>query len=1205
MRKLFLAITPIFILQFSLFGQPSGLYINEFVADNSSGLQDEDYEFPDWIELYNDSSTPIDLTGYSLTDDPLENTKWIFPSLSLPSNHYLVVFASGKDLYHPPVIWSTIIEAGDEWKYTVPNSSTPTNWYFTDFDDSGWDTGKSSIGYGDDDDSTVVADGTLSVFMRTSFTVNDVNTVQRGMLHMDYDDAFVAYLNGTEIARANLGIPGTSVPFDTPADGSDHEAKMYSGGIPDAFEVTNIHEVLVTGSNVLSIQVHNAGTGSSDLTAIPFLSLGFTTYGDTPYTSPWLDLPASSLHTNFKLNRGGEFLGLYDAVGNVVDSLTFGSQKTDISFGRSSQDPSQWGFFDEATPGVENGTISFQFSGPPAFSLQGGFYTGPQEVSLSTVSTTAEIYYTLDGKVPNKNARLYAGSITLDSTTAIRAIVIEDGKIPSEVFTQTYFIDEEINLPFISLVTDPDHLFSDQSGIYVTGTNGTSGACDPTIRNLNRDWERPVNIEFFETTGQLGLNQVAGIKIFGGCSRTRYPQKSFALYARSEYGKGSFDYQFFPDKEIYEFESIILRSSADDQTRTMIKDAFAHYVQIEYMDIDYQAYRPGVVFINGVYWGIHNIREKINEHYLAENYGVDTEDVNILQNNGSATYGFGTDYHAMIDFISNNSMGVDNNYNYIQNQMDINQYIDYQIANIYLAEVDWPGNNIKFWNSNSQSHHKWRWITFDRDQTFLPYRIHTDALALATAPNDPGWPNPPWSTLLFRKLLTNETFKNTFIQLYAYHLNTTFEPQRISDLVDEFKIRIEYEIPRHIERWGGQVDPEMNESWTAPPTFSSVAEWENNINEIKYFASQRPAVAISNLENKFEINGMSMIDISKNNKYAGKIKLYHKELPYDGYSGEHFNEIPIQLSAIAIHGYRFSHWILSTTDGQETNEDPMIEIIPAGNISLTAFFEENTTPARPVVIINEINYNSQTEENPGDWVELFNTTSEFVDLSGWQLKDGNDENMFIFPEDIDLAPHAFLVVCENLDDFHAIHPNVNNRIGNMDFKFSNDGEVIRLYGPDETLIDSVLYDDQSPWPEAADGLGPTLELINPGLNNDLASSWVASLDLGTPGRRNHTITAIPDVAGAQSGNALLGQNYPNPVNDRTLISFTLSQPAKVQLTLHDIMGREVIAILNEYQVGDDHRIAVDATNLPEGIYIYSLQVDNTYIASRRLVVDHE
>ncbi|MEX0844499.1 MAG: CotH kinase family protein, partial [Balneolaceae bacterium] len=538
MSKYF-SITSCLILIFfsiSAFGQSNTLVINEFLADNSTILQDEDGSYSDWIEIYNSGDEVVNLNGFSVTDDPSELEQWIFPDINIDSQEYLLIFASGE------------------------------NRIATD----------------------------------------------------------------------------------------------------------------------------------------------------------------SELHTNFSLNKSGEFIGLFDQSGVVIDSVSFGEQNTDYSYGRIPDDISKWLFFPEPTPAAANSTNGILFSEAPKFSLSGGFYESTQQLTLSVKnneSNVINIYYTLDGTPPDHNSAKYLDPIAITNTTPVRAITIEEGKEVSHVITHTYFIDEVINLPFISLVTHPDNFFSDETGIYVTGTNGAPGSCQrDVLRNLNQDWERPVNIELFEMDGTTGLNQGAGVKIFGGCSRTRYPQKSLALFARSQYGTGDFDYQLFENKEIDSFEAFILRSSADDQVYTMFRDAFTQYSQLGFMDIDYQAYRPVVVFINGEYWGIHNLREKINEHYLADNHGVDPDAVHILENNAQVVQGSASHYNRLVDFVSSSDMNEPNRYSYVTTQMDIAQYIDYQIANIYLAENDWPGNNIKFWRADDETA-KWRWLTFDKDQSYQDYQL--------------------------------------------------------------------------------------------------------------------------------------------------------------------------------------------------------------------------------------------------------------------------------------------------------------------------------------------------------------------------------------------------------------------------------------------------------------------------------------------------
>ncbi|MEP7323829.1 MAG: CotH kinase family protein, partial [Saprospiraceae bacterium] len=791
---------------------------------------------------------------------------------------------------------------------------------------------------------------------------------------------------------------------------------------------------------------------------------------------------------------------------------------------------------------------------PPAFSKPGGLYPSPFTLTLASEANT-NIYYTLDGTVPTEKSNVYIGTLSIPATTAVRAIAIRLNEVPSEVITQTYFINEPANLPLISLVTDPANLFSDQTGIYVTGKNGIRGSCDPVIRNLNQDWERPVNIELYEKNGKLAFNQGAGIKIFGGCSRTRFPQKSFSLFARKKYGNGSFNYQIFPDKPIYSFESFLLRSGADDQVRTMFRDAFTAYAIRDDMDIDYMAYRPAAVFINGQYWGIHNMREKVNEHFLASNFNVEEDEVNLLERNATEFIGDNDGYNTMLNFLNISDMSQSINYETISRLIDINQFIDYEVANIHLAEVDWPGNNIKFWNvANSQYDH-WRWVLFDRDQTFMSDRITTDALALATATNGPTWPNPPWSTLILRRLLLNKDFKNRFIQTYAHHISNTFDSIRISKILDVFKQGIAAEIPRHITKWGGKVDPDKSETWPIP-TFNSVSQWEKNVEVIRSFPGKREPNAIQHLKSMFALGERSELSIKTNLSNAGYVRLFDKKLLPD-YKGKFFNAVPLKLYALPQPGYLFSHWIV---DGSTILKEEL-ELIPAKSTSIIAHFILNPEGELPLVI-NEINYHSPDAPDAGDWFEIYNPNKYKIDISGWRVYDGDDNNPMIFRPNTLIDGSGYLVICESIALFEKVHPKVYNRLGGMGFKLSNDGEVVKLYNAENVFVDSVSYKDKTPWPQPADGDGPSLELISANLDNNLPASWHASGGNGTPGKANSVYTKANDISTVYFR---LFQNYPNPVQSFTWFSYTLHRKGKVILKVSDQFGREIEKVVDTDQ----------------------------------------
>ena len=508
------------------------IVINEVMPANSITLSDEDGEFSDWIELYNHGADTIQLKNYGLSDVDSIFPKWYFPELVLNPSDFLVVYASGKERSAPPVYWQTIIDWGDEWKYLVPTQEPSADWNSLEFNDQEWSTGKSGFGYGDNDDSTLIPI-TMSVYIRKNFQISDTSNLISSILHMDYDDSFVAYLNGEEIARGNIGIPGIPPVFNQGADNYDHEALIYRGLPPESFRIDSLRQLIKEGENVLAIQVHNHSLGSSDMSAIPFLSVGTNINPGTGYPVPPI-LPVSSplLHTNFRLNSVGETVFLFDTSGLIIDTVAFSQMHTDISKGPFPDGSGSLFYFMEATPGESNQTKTYSsISGKPNFSIPGGLYTTSLNVYLTGQETDDTIYYTTNGSDPIVHSQKYTGPIQINTTTVLRARIIEHDKIPGQIVSQSYLVNIQNTLPVISLSTTPENLWDFYDGMYVMGPNASHdfphfGA------NFWQDWEKPVHIELFEPDGTIGFSIDAGVKIFGGWSRG-LPQKSLSIFARS------------------------------------------------------------------------------------------------------------------------------------------------------------------------------------------------------------------------------------------------------------------------------------------------------------------------------------------------------------------------------------------------------------------------------------------------------------------------------------------------------------------------------------------------------------------------------------------------------------------------------------------------------------------------------------------------
>jgi len=907
---------------------PEAILINEASSSNST-FEDDDGDSPDWFELYNARSTAVNLTGWSITDDILEPTKWVFPEMQLAAGEYLRLWASDKDKTAAGV-YKTLINRGDNFHYILPQSNPSYTWTAINFNDSSWLQGVSGFGYGDGDDATQIPQGTTVVYLRKHFTVNDLELMGNLWLDIDYDDAFVAYINGVEIARANL--PAGTINFNT-SPITDREARIYQSGKPVRFSVNDFETLLNNGDNVLSIQLHNISNSSSDLSLIPYLSAFYNSSTEDGVSPPSiLAFDDPSLHTNFKLSAKGDSLTLFDSQGNQIDHLDIAALPTDKSIGRSLADQSVV-YFETPTPGAENTDNGFNgiIESEVAFSHDGGEFDG-QSINLSGAGDGEEIRYTLDATVPNSQSPLYSSPIVINDNTVVRARIFKANHIPSRTESRTYITTNTHSLPIVTLVSEPDNFFDEQTGIYVYGPQENYQNQLPFFgANFWQDWERDVHFSFYEPTGELGVAIDAGIKIFGAWSRAN-DQRSFSIFARSRYGFGSLKYPIFPNLDYDKFEAIVLRNSGNDWIQTNIKDVVATGL-MDGSGLETQASRPAIVYLNGQYWGFYNIREKVNEHFLDDKINVDKSEINILTNNGEIVEGTNGSYNGIINFITNNSLADQNNYIYISSQIDIENYITYQVAQIYLDNTDWPGNNVKFWNSPET---KWRWILYDTDFAFNRFwqpsnAYYNDTLSFALNDNGPGWPNPPWSTLLFRKLMQNSEFRNQFINQFADELNGRFKAANVVQHIDSIADSVAPEIAMHFAHWSDM--DRRSDYWKAQSMLSSYSDWQSKVEIMRTFANNRIPQLVNHFLNYFGLSGMYDLNVTINNAAAGSVKLNSLELTGTSWQGEYFKNVPIKLTAQPNEGYEFSHWQGTTYSTQD-----VLEVNRSSNTSITAVF---------------------------------------------------------------------------------------------------------------------------------------------------------------------------------------------------------------------------------------------------------------------------
>ncbi|MFA9388637.1 MAG: CotH kinase family protein [Prolixibacteraceae bacterium] len=1165
MRRLFVGICVVFFSFLSigeLFAQE--LIFNEVMSSNQQYMLDSDNDTPDWFELYNAGTTPINLADYSVNDNLDPDLAWTFPSYSINPGAYILVFASGKDRKDFPLYWNTIITEGDTWKYIVPSSEPVPAWKNISFIDSGWEQGPSGFGYGDDDDQTVLNKAN-SVFIRKIFVVNKTSDVVEGLLHMDYDDAFVAYLNGTEIARANISSNGAPA-YNAIADNSNHEARMYSGGLPDAFEIENIQSLIITGNNVLAIQVHNAGSNSSDLSAIPFLSLGFSVPVDGQL-APFVEVPQKKFHTDFNISADGESLYLFKK-GIIADSVQLPALPTNISYGRNAQHENSWFYFSEPTPENNNSSKAYSFlAGEVTFSVPGGIYNSAFRLSLSSNNVNDKIYYTTDNTEPTVDDLLYSSPINISATTMFRAAVINPNGIPGFVSTQSYFFGIHHDLPVISLVTAPDNFFSYDSGIYVNGPPKPSSGenCDNGA-NYWQDWEVPVHISMIETDGNLAFEQNAGVKIFGGCSRNN-AQKSLSLRFRKRYGKDGLNYKVFDDLDIDTFHSLNLRSSGNDWNGTMFRDGLQTHLFPE--SIDKTAFRPAVVYINGEYWGIHNIRERIDEDYIASHHQVDPNSINIMEFhvNWLVNLVEGDDQHLLdlLEYIDNNDLTLNQNYEYVSTQMDVENFALYQAANICIKNTDWPGNNVKYWQS-TEADMKWRWITFDTDFGFTD--INHNTLTFALADNVSGWPNPAQSTYLLRQLNKNQKFRNLFINAFADELNTLWDKDELYALIDQMKGDIASEIPNHFNRWGANPN-----------------SWSNNVNGFYSFAAQRPEVVRRFVENYYGLKGRYTLTLNVNDQDQGEIKLNTIQPNNYPWAGSYFNNVPVTLTALPKRGYRFVRWEGSLQSTQAT-----LEVALVSSTQLKAIFEKEETLAN-VVLINEIFYNNLAGETPQDWIELYNTSNQSVDVSAWKVKDANDSHQFEISPETYIEANDYLVICRDKVMFSNFYSLNAKTLGNFDFGLSDTDDCVRLFDNKDYLIDSIAYSNSE--------LDSTIAFSYQRFKKANLTEWYNVNGIGTPLAANSKTPSSNKIK--HNFNVADVLVYPNPFSEQLSVVFLLPKSGTVNIRLLSQNGLELMHSSLFYKNEGQQLIELDnVAKLSPGVYIFVVQTEE-YLTTRKVI----
>jgi len=507
----------------------------------------------------------------------------------------------------------------------------------------------------------------------------------------------------------------------------------------------------------------------------------------------------------------------------IVDYLFMPEIPSDMSYGRA-PGSDFYSLLKTVTPGrINSGSVEMSAS-PVALTAQ-GCYDNVEYVDV-VLSGEGDIYYTTNCRMPTAESIRYTEPIRLTKTTVLRVICCQEGKLQSEVVDLTYVINENDTLPVVSLVTNPDNLWSIDYGIYVTGNNAEEEEPHKGA-NYWMDWEKPASISLFETDGS-GFSLNCGIKIFGGFTRS-LDKKSLSCFFREVYGAGELNYPIFGEEGLDSFESIILRTSGQDAFKARMRDVVNTSLVGEYTDVPVQNYKPIILYLNGEYWGLHYIREKLNENYIAGHYNMDQEDVTIVKLAGWLC----PEYIDLLRYTVSHDMSVQENYDYVCSKINVDNYIDFFIAEMWIANTD--NGNVRYFLDKDG---KWNWILYDTDISLDNSSLNRVEFNLSDTNIGPG--DTTCKTFAV-KLMKNPEFRDKFLRRLAWQMNTIWTEENVINRVNEIEALIKADMPRETDRWTGTYDG-----------------WLASVEHIRKFARERNDYMILHIQAYFGLTEEEM-----------------------------------------------------------------------------------------------------------------------------------------------------------------------------------------------------------------------------------------------------------------------------------------------------------------------------------------------------------
>jgi len=747
------------------------LVISELATENMT-LMGTDAQC---VELQNISDAPIELSDYALSDDANDLFRFVLPQGELKAGE-VIVYTFGDDTQDAPFGFS----AGEQV-------------YLSDLR------------------GVIQCQAPICTEDNTSIVLVEDAYAQSDAVSLGYPNT-QAGIEAYRLAYAPDGVVINEVV-------ADNTAYLVRGGYYDYIELYN------AGDETVNLSEYSLSDDNKEPDLVPLgdftLEAGeyivFACDGDLSFVN--YDPQNGILPLG--ISKDGESVGLYHN-GAAEDYVAFPQLNRNTAYGRT-DDLQTFAYLSKTTPAAANAKAAPRVIEAPVPNVAPGAY---DDVEAITVDLQGEgvIRYTLDCTEPNSSDPAWEGPMELSETTVIRARCYVDGCAPGEIFTATYLINEGHTMDVACLVSEPGGLFSSGYGIYATGYNAQPQSPHFGANYWHR-WEREAQVSLYSDDG--GFSLPCGVRIFGGFSRS-FGQKSLSILFRDKYGAGQLNYPLFGEDGLDSYEAFVFRSTGQDVYRAHMRDALITTMYDELLDqTTCQDSRPVVLYINGQYWGVYFIREKINEHFVAGKCNVDADTATILFQKG---YG-NAEFQSLVNYARTHDLSQQEHFDYVASQINIESYVNYLIAQMYSGNFDI--GNVRYFSSPQFDDGKWHWILYDVDWAYS--FEDTDSVRVMMSNNI------VYSADLIQALLENEEFKDWFLREFARQLNEVWSEENVNAYLDEFVTVMQPEMQRECSRWGWRY-----------------STWEHQVDEIRSFAHNRPKNMYNHIRSYFGLTHAQM-----------------------------------------------------------------------------------------------------------------------------------------------------------------------------------------------------------------------------------------------------------------------------------------------------------------------------------------------------------